>query len=1207
MRNTSLKLLFLGAICALCLAPAKAALKLHYTFDSSDNTTVHDASGNAYDGTLKNGAKIEKIDQYSILNLGNADGYLDMGSKVGDLISSITNITISTYIFIDESTDLSSNGNFVYTFSNSTDLGNQAKGAIFYGAKAQRYAISKTNWQGESAVEIGQQIPKGEWKHITYVQNGTFARLYIDGAFIKSGSVSIAPKELGKTLYNFIGRSPYVGNAYLKNTKIADFRVYDHAMSTADVAATLVDDLQGLRQAYYKVQIVEVKKNLQINDGNTEVIKNLTLPYSISGGFTVAWESSKPSVIGADGSVNRPAIGKNAEDVVLTATISKSGLTETKTFALKVPASLTDENSVQKDMEATSAFWQVNCVRDRLSFALPKKGLEGSTISWKSNDPAFITDEGVVLKLPAKGIGDQLVSLKATFTKGNKSVSHDYNVCIKEDEGFTAYLFAYFTGNSGDEEAVRFALSRDGYGYRALNGNKPIIASDTISDMGGVRDPHILRGEDGNFYMVITDMKSDLGWSSNHGIILMKSSDLVNWTSSKIDIKAKYPEFSTIQSAWAPQSIYDPAVGKYMVYWSMRSPGVHEIIYYAYANSDFTALEHAPKILFNHPDSKSTIDGDIIYKDGKYNLFFKTEGDGNGIKKAVSDKLTEGYVLQDKYLQQTTQAVEGSCVFRLINSDSYILMYDVYANGRYEFTESDDLENFKKIDDTRISMDFHPRHGTVIPITEEEGERLSQKWGGAVNTLDVFGSSSDAVKTNNWIKSGTDVTLPVKVGADLTSFDPQLKILPGVNITPQGGQDFSSGSVSYTLSTDGGQKNFTVSAQINGNPVLNGYYADPEVLYSEKNNKYYIYPTTDGFAGWGSKSFKTFSSPDLVNWTDEGVMLTLAEDVKWATQYAWAPCIIEKKISDTDYKYYYYFTANQKIGVAVADDPVGPFVDRGTPLINTRPAGVSGGQEIDPDVFFDPISKKNYIYWGNGYLAVAELNDDMMSVKEGTTKVMTVSDGTFREGIYVFYREGKYYFFWSEDDTGSENYKVRYGTSDNPLGPISIPANNIVIQKDTQAQIFATGHCSVLQVPNKDEWYVVYHRFARPRISDPGQHREVCIDRLEFNSDGTIKPITPTLKGVVELGLSSLEELIQDESKIFQFYPNPVTEEFHVDGQENGQLMVFNSCGKKVYEKKNISNNETINIGTFAEGVYVLVLKDNLNNLKHAKLIKCNL
>src|SRR5690606_28595062 len=127
----------------------------------------------------------------------------------------------------------------------------------------------------------------------------------------------------------------------------------------------------------------------------------------------------------------------------------------------------------------------------------------------------------------------------------------------------------------------------------------------------------------------------------------------------------------------------------------------------------------------------------------------------------------------------------------------------------------------------------------------------------------------------------------------------------------------------------------------------------------------------------------------------------------------------------------------------------------------------------------DPRSGKNYLYWGNGFLAVVELKDDMTTIKEGTLKLLT-PDETFREGVEVFFRDGKYYYLWSEDDTRSPNYKVRYATSDSPLGPLDIPENNIVIQKDEEQEILATGHNSVIQVPEKDEWYIVYHRFTRP-------------------------------------------------------------------------------------------------------------------------------
>lgn len=293
---------------------------------------------------------------------------------------------------------------------------------------------------------------------------------------------------------------------------------------------------------------------------------------------------------------------------------------------------------------------------------------------------------------------------------------------------YTAYLFTYFTGNHADEEAIRFAVSRDGLHYTALNNNRPIIRSEQISEMGAVRDPHLLRAHDGSaFYMVVTDMKSDNGWNSNHGMVLLKSTDLLNWTHRQVNIATQFPQYSAVNRVWAPQTIYDVSVGKYMVYWSMRSGDNPDVIHYAYANSDFTGLETTPQVLLHSPTGSACIDGDIVCKDGQYHLFFKTEGSGNGIKKAVADQLTGPYQLHDRYLQATTDAVEGSCVFKLNNTDTYILIYDVYGQDKYQFTQSTDLLNFAVID-SDVSMNFKPRHGTVIPITEKEFTALTNKW-----------------------------------------------------------------------------------------------------------------------------------------------------------------------------------------------------------------------------------------------------------------------------------------------------------------------------------------------------------------------------------------------------------------------------------------------------------------------------------------------
>lgn len=294
-------------------------------------------------------------------------------------------------------------------------------------------------------------------------------------------------------------------------------------------------------------------------------------------------------------------------------------------------------------------------------------------------------------------------------------------------ENFTSYLFAYFTGNTGDQEAIRFAISDDGHTFKALNNNNPIISAASISATGGVRDPHILRGENNDYYMVVTDMVSANGWASNRGIVMLKSNNLTDWQSSKVNIPQTFNQYAKADRVWAPQVIFDKETGKYMVYFSMRlGSGDPDKIYYAYANSSFTALETTPKILYAYNDM-AAIDADIVYHDNIYHLFFKTEGSGNGIKSAHSSKLTEGYVLYDKYLQLTSAAVEGSCVFKLINSNTFILMYDVYTSGRYEFATSTDLRNFRA-DPTPVSFNFTPRHGTVIPITDAEKNALNRRW-----------------------------------------------------------------------------------------------------------------------------------------------------------------------------------------------------------------------------------------------------------------------------------------------------------------------------------------------------------------------------------------------------------------------------------------------------------------------------------------------
>lgn len=624
-----------------------------------------------------------------------------------------------------------------------------------------------------------------------------------------------------------------------------------------------------------------------------------------------------------------------------------------------------------------------------------------------------------------------------------------------------AFLFTYFTGNAPQEEQICYALSEDGYKYTLLNQGLPVIKSDSIAFTQCVRDPHILRGEDGKtFYMVVTDMKSSLGWASNRGLVLMKSTDLIHWTHSAINFPTKYPKkWKNVTRVWAPETIYDHKAGKYMVFFSLlTNDGTcnYDKIFYQYANEDFTDLEGEPTFLFDN--GGATIDGDIVYNeaDKKFHLFYKSEA-GGGIFQAVADQLTaepgkplgSQWTKLPEHVEVCKKAVEGVGVCKSLDGKSWVVMYDCYGAGHYQFCKSADLKTFEWVADTKTHGMFTPRHGTIMPITQAEKDRLIAKWG------------------------------------------------------------------------DG------------KNPVLPGFHADPEVMYSNKTKKYYIYSTTDGTPGWGGHDFSVFSSSDLINWTDEGKMLDVKGDqVQWANGNAWAPCIIERKVGKA-YKYYFYFSAHnpqsnrKEIGCAVSDSPTGPFVDCGHPVITDaiRPSDVRGGQSIDVDVFQDPKSGKFYLYWGNGFMAGAELNDDMTSIKQETMVNLTPKGGSlrdyaYREGAYVFYRKGTYYFMWSVDDTGADNYHVAYGTSKSPLGPIEVAKEPIVIQQDPSQQIYGTAHNSVLQLPGKDKWYIVYHRINpnfRERQLSPGTHRQVCIDEMTFAKDGTIIPVKPTQNGPTPL------------------------------------------------------------------------------------------
>ena len=303
------------------------------------------------------------------------------------------------------------------------------------------------------------------------------------------------------------------------------------------------------------------------------------------------------------------------------------------------------------------------------------------------------------------------------------------------------------------------------------------------------------------------------------------------------------------------------------------------------------------------------------------------------------------------------------------------------------------------------------------------------------------------------------------------------------------------------------------------NPIVKGWYADPEAMVF--GDQYWIFPTFS--ARYEDQVFlDAFSSKDLIHWEKHPRVLDTSV-IKWAKQAIWAPSIIEK-----NNLYYLFFSANdlQKpggpywneknninhyggIGIAVADTPSGPYKDYlGKPLIDQF---YNEAQPIDQFVFKD-IDDTYYMFYGGWrHCNLAQLNDDFTGFIpwDNDQLFKEITPDGYVEGPFVFRRKNSYYFMWSEGNWGNDTYKVAYAMADKVSGPYNRVGT--ILESDKNIATGA-GHNSVINTPNTDQWYIVYHR--RPIPNEGRDHRVICIDKLEFNKDGTIKQVKMTFEGV---------------------------------------------------------------------------------------------
>jgi hypothetical protein len=303
------------------------------------------------------------------------------------------------------------------------------------------------------------------------------------------------------------------------------------------------------------------------------------------------------------------------------------------------------------------------------------------------------------------------------------------------------------------------------------------------------------------------------------------------------------------------------------------------------------------------------------------------------------------------------------------------------------------------------------------------------------------------------------------------------------------------------------------------NPIITDQFtADPAARVF--NGRVYVYPSHDIRApesftrkDWFCmEDYHVFSSSNLTDWTDHGVIVT-QEKVEWvnpASYSMWAPDCIERKG-----KYYFYFPANVKpgsgrgfgIGVAVADNPAGPFIPQPEPIKNVH--------GIDPCTFIDKDGQA-YIYYSLGKIFAAKLNDNMLELASEPVVMEDLPKQGLVEGPFLFERNGIYYMTYPHVQNTIE--RLEYAIGDNPMGPFKVTG---VIMDELPSGCW-TNQPSIIEFSN--QWYLFYHdNDLSPKFD---KNRSVRVDSLFFNPDGTIQKVRPTLRGV---GISSASGQIETD------------------------------------------------------------------------------
>jgi len=687
---------------------------------------------------------------------------------------------------------------------------------------------------------------------------------------------------------------------------------------------------------------------------------------------------------------------------------------------------------------------------------------------------------------------------------------------IEYDKPDVAYLFAYFLGNSPEQEQLSYAISYDGYNFKALNNGKSVWKSSVGTEC--IRDPYIFKGEDGLYHLLATDMKSSLGWNSNRNLISAVSTDLVHWfDETLIEIADKYQIMQGADRAWAPQAIYDPKRESYMIYFAARVPGRDDrtVMYYAYSK-DLKKLDTEPKLLFAPQNGNDAIDSDIIYKNGKFYMYYKNETNKK-LYLAISEN-ADGPYNEVKQISADGLGVEGPNIYNIIGTDEWIMMSDAYGDGYYVMQKTTDLTNFTYIDRNNYSFDFTPRHGYVIPINSDQYTALINAF--PSDSIKKFNTDIQDVTVNT--KTGSEPVMPDTVTAEYSDgstaeFPVEWNYSDLANVDTNKKGDYL---VRGTVKT---------SSDLYDNPFISER-ADPYIVDGEDGNYYF----TASYPAYGSVD-KGYDRIILRRSNTVAGLASAQEKTIWTAhnsgilaKHIWAPEM--HKINGV---WYMFFAAGSSDNIWAirpyvlkcnGDPYTGSWTECGQ--MQSTYGDTESFRSFSLDMTYFEHNGKHYVIWaeikGDSSLFMAEINPDepykLISQPILLTKPeynWELVNNRVNEGAAVLKTDNKVYVFFSASGTGSEYCVGRLEADINAdlMDPESWKkiTKPVLSSSDMNGESGPGHNCFV--VDENDNLLIVYH--ARPAshtskscgsynadpLYDPCRHTR--IRRVLFDQNGT--------------------------------------------------------------------------------------------------------